>query len=217
MLFKSEGKRWKQDVLTYFVIVCFSMLLCAAQTRGLWNASILHSCLACLCSPCWNLFHHSFIHSFIRHWCPLREGRNWGRNVWMVAFLGMIEIYRTPQLRQKCKAPSSITIQHNAQVFWKRRWQWLLLGNLQMPVTAMEMVSQQTEWYPLGCSGGVGFPWLEPLEASVPAHSSSISTKTDSWASPQATDSESPRGRGCLSSTTGDSCHQASFESSLSP
>lgn len=39
---------------------------------------------------------------------------------------------------------------------------------------------------------GGGFPRLEPLEESVPTHSSSTSTKTDSWASPQVTDSEFP-------------------------
>lgn len=66
----------------------------------------------------------SIVHSFSRRWCPLREGRSRGRNVWMEAFLGMIEIHRTPQLRWKCKAPSSIAIQHNAQLFWKRSWQW---------------------------------------------------------------------------------------------
>lgn len=87
---------------------------------GLWNTSILHNCLACFAQVgiC------SIIHSFSRRWCPLREGRSRGRNVWMEAFLGVIEIHRTPQLRWECKAPSSIAIQHNAQLFWKRSWQW---------------------------------------------------------------------------------------------
>lgn len=134
----------------------------------------------------------SIIHSFGRRWCPLREGRSRGRNVWMEAFLGMIEIHRSPQLRWKCKAPSSIAVQHNAQFSGREGGsghRLLLLGNLQIPVTTMEMVSQQIKW-PLW--GGGGFPRLEPLEESVPTHSSSTSTKTDSWASPQVTDSEFP-------------------------
>lgn len=156
----------------------------------------------------------SIIHSFSRRWCPLREGRSRGRNVWMEAFLGMIEIHRSPQLRWKCKAPSSIAVQHNAQFSGREGGsghRLLLLGNLQIPVTTMEMVSQQIKW-PLW---GGRIPKIRATWRICPNPQQQHINKNRFLGLTSGHWLRISRERGCLSSTTGDSYHQASLESSL--
>lgn len=157
---------------------------------GLWNTSILHNCLACLFCPGWNLFHHSFIQHTLM---PPQRGQESGKKCVNGGFPRHDWNPRNPTAEVECKAPSSIAIQHNAQLFWKRRWQWpqtLTLGEFANTCNYHGDGVPTDKTTPLG--GGGGFPSLEPLEESVPTHSSSTSTKTDSWASPQVTDSEFP-------------------------
>lgn len=106
------------------------------------------------------------------------------------------EIPQRSQLSQKCKAPTPVATQHNAQVFSKRWWPWP--ENVFVPVGEFANVCNgHGDGVPRDRmkSFGEGFSSLEPSEASVSNHSRSTSTKTDPWASPQVTDSESP-GRG---------------------
>lgn len=117
---ESSGSRMCSCISSWFVLGCYVPPRPEAyEALGFFTAAWF-ACFA-------RVEIGSIIHSFSRPWCTLREGRSRGRNVWMEVFLDMTESHRTPQrsqLRYKGKVPSPIAIQHNAQVFWKRRWSW---------------------------------------------------------------------------------------------
>lgn len=99
--------------------------------------------------------------------------------------------------------------------FLDKWWQWLEI----VFVTLWEFANI-CNYHASGVPGdravpfGEGFLSLEPPETSVPDHNSNMSTKTDSWASPQFSYSESPGRRGVQSSAIRDSHHYASLKSS---
>lgn len=119
MLFSTEGKQWKQDVLIYFVCYCLYATTCNPKLR-LMKHFLSSQLPGLLVLPMLAFIPCPFIQQTLTH---LRRGRGGERNMWMEAFLSMVEVCRIPetsQLRQNTKSPFALQSSGMHRLHWKR-------------------------------------------------------------------------------------------------
>lgn len=157
MRFKSEGKQWKQDVLMYFVCHCLFLYATTRNPKLRFTKHFRSSQLPGLLVLPTLEFVPSFIHSADIDAPSESAGVGEETYEWKLswAWLRFTEFHREVSW-SRSKIPHPLLQSSTIHRFsWRGGGSGLrrclsLLGNLQMSAMAMEMVSQETEWNPLG-------------------------------------------------------------------